>query len=51
MRTVLNSGWLPPGKTCAVCFSIDDIHPGKATDAYEAGGDCEKGRLGLLQEL
>jgi len=51
MRTVLHSGWLPPGKTCAVCFSIDDIHPGKSTDAYEAGGDCEKGRLGLLQEL
>jgi hypothetical protein len=51
MRHVLNSGWLPSGKTCAVCFSIDDIHSGKSTDAYEAGGDCAKGRLGLLQEL
>jgi hypothetical protein len=51
MRAVATTGWLPPGKTCAVCFSIDDIHPGRSTDAYEAGGDCEKGRLGLLQQL
>lgn len=37
--------WLPEGKQGAVCFSIDDIHPGKSSDAYEAGGDCEEGAL------
>lgn len=37
--------WLPPGKTGAVVFTIDDVHPGKSSDAYEAGGDLEKGAL------
>lgn len=37
--------WLPPNKKGAVCFSIDDVHPGKSTDAYEAGGDLENGVL------
>jgi hypothetical protein len=36
---------LPSGKTCAVVFTIDDVHPGKSTDAYEAGGDLDKGAL------
>lgn len=40
--------WLPPGKKAAVCFSVDDVHPGKSTDPYEAGGDLEKGALGHL---
>jgi hypothetical protein len=43
--------WLPPEKLGAVCFSIDDIHPAKSTDAYEAGGDLERGALGHLQWL
>lgn len=43
--------WLPKGKNAAVCFSIDDIHPGKSTDEYEAGGDLDKGSLGLVQWL
>lgn len=44
-------GWLPPGKRAAICFSIDDIHPGKATDAYEAGGDLDRGVLGRVRWL
>lgn len=43
--------WLPPGKEAAVCFTIDDIHPGKSTDYYEAGGDLEKGSLGIVKKL
>lgn len=43
--------WLPPGKTAAVCFSIDDIHPGTSNDAYEAGGDLERGALGHVKWL
>lgn len=37
--------WLPEGKQAAVCFTIDDIHPGTSQDAYEAGGDLDKGAL------
>ena len=40
--------WLPRGKRAAVCFSIDDMHPGKKTDYYEAGGDLDRGQLGHL---
>lgn len=43
--------WLLPGKTAAVCFTIDDVHPGKSTDAYEAGGDLGKGVLGHVERL
>jgi hypothetical protein len=43
--------WLPPGKTAAVCFSIDDVHPGTSKDSYEAGGDLSAGALGRLQQL
>jgi Uncharacterized protein conserved in bacteria (DUF2334) len=43
--------WLPEGRDAAVIFSIDDIHPGRSTDAYEAGGDLEKGALGHVQWL
>lgn len=43
--------WLPDGKRAAVCFSIDDIHPGRATDAYEAGGDLGRGALGHVERL
>jgi hypothetical protein len=38
--------WLPEGKTAAVVWSIDDIHPATSDDAYEAGGDLERGALG-----
>jgi hypothetical protein len=43
--------WLPAGKTAAVCFSVDDIHPSTSRDAYEAGGDLEAGALGRVMRL
>jgi hypothetical protein len=43
--------WLPAGKTAAVCFSIDDIHPATSQDPYEAGGDLADGALGRLARL
>src|SRR5688572_5931553 len=43
--------WLPPGKSCAICFSIDDVHPARAADLFDAGGDLEKGVLGRVLEL
>lgn len=45
------SEWIPRDRQAAVCFSIDDIHPGKSSDAYEAGGDLDKGVLGRLRWL
>jgi hypothetical protein len=51
LRRFVRNDWLPPGKCGAVCFSIDDIHPAKSTDYYEAGGDLERGALGHLQWL
>jgi len=44
-------GWLPEGKIGAVCFSIDDVHPGTSADAYEAGGDLTHGALGTMMRL
>ena len=43
--------WLPRGKQAAVCFSIDDVHPGTSKDAYEAGGDLGDGALGRVVQL
>jgi len=43
--------WLPKGKKAAICFTIDDIHPAKSSDYYEAGGDLSKGNLGLVEWL
>ncbi|MHB8108434.1 MAG: DUF2334 domain-containing protein [Syntrophorhabdaceae bacterium] len=43
--------WLPSGKKAGICLSIDDIHPGKSSDYYEAGGDRENGVLGNLSWL
>lgn len=43
--------WLPTGKCAAVCFTIDDVHPAKATDCYDAGGDMGAGALGHLEWL
>jgi len=40
--------WYRPGKTGAVVMSVDDLFPGTSQDAYEAGGDLEKGALGRL---
>lgn len=47
----MKKNYLPQNKRAAICFSIDDIHPGKSTDYYEAGGDLEKGALGLVENL
>ncbi len=43
--------WLPPAKRAAICFSIDDLHPAKSSDHYEAGGDLGAGALGNLEWL
>jgi hypothetical protein len=43
--------WLPEGKSAAVCFSVDDVHPSTSADAYEAGGDLKAGALGRIAEL
>jgi predicted deacetylase len=43
--------FLPPGKRAAVCFTIDDVHPGRSADHYDGGGDLGKGALGLVAEL
>ncbi len=45
------SEWLPEGKRAAVIWTIDDIHPGKSTDAYDGGGDLGEGALGNVQWL
>jgi predicted deacetylase len=45
------TNWLPPDKQAAICFTIDDIHPGRATDSYEAGGDLDAGALGRVSWL
>jgi predicted deacetylase len=34
-----------------VCFTIDDVHPGRSADHYDGGGDLDKGALGLVAEL
>jgi hypothetical protein len=43
--------WLPPGYQGAVCFSIDDIHPGTSADPYEAGGDLGAGAFRHVEWL
>jgi len=50
MKT-LRKDWLPAGKQAAICFSVDDVHPGTSTDAYEAGGGLERGQLGHVTWL
>lgn len=47
----LTRNWLPPGKQAAVCFTIDDVHPGRASDHYDGGGDLGKGALGHVAQL
>lgn len=51
MTREVSPHWLPADKRAAVCFTIDDVHPGKSTDAYEAGGDLGCGALGHLEWL
>lgn len=43
--------WLPDQYDAAVTFSIDDVHPGRSSDAYEAGGDLGDGALGHVAWL
>lgn len=43
--------FLPPGKRAAVCFTIDDVHPGTSAEHYDGGGDLGKGALGHVQQL
>ena len=43
--------WLPQDKSCAVCFSVDDVHPGTSDSTYEAGGDLDLGVFGRLRHL
>lgn len=43
--------WLPPGKDAAVCFTIDDVHPGRSAEHYDGGGDLGGGALGLVEGL
>ena len=50
-ETCMMIDWLPSNKCGAICFSIDDIHPAKSSDYYEAGGDLNKGALGHLEWL
>jgi hypothetical protein len=43
--------WLPPGKRAGVVLTVDDVHPGRSTDPYEAGGDLGAGALGHVEWL
>ncbi len=43
--------YLPPGKRCAVVFTIDDVHPGRSSEHYDGGGDLGKGALGHVERL
>lgn len=43
--------WLPAGKSAAICFSVDDVHPSTSSDPYEAGGDLAAGTLGFVERL
>ncbi|MBA2497708.1 MAG: DUF2334 domain-containing protein [Acidimicrobiia bacterium] len=43
--------WLPPGRRAAVCFSIDDVHPGRSSDDYEGGGDLGDGAFAHVERL
>ena len=45
------SEWLLATKKAGVCFTVDDLHPGKSTDAYEAGGDLGRGALRHVEWL
>jgi len=48
---MMDIDYLPPGKECCVCMSIDDVFPGRSTDHYEGGGDLDKGALKYVKWL
>lgn len=50
-RDATRQSWLPPGKLGAICFSIDDVHPSRTRDGFDAGGDLGEGALGRLEYL
>jgi hypothetical protein len=43
--------WLPEGKRAAVCFSIDDVHPGMESNGGKAGAAVNRNSLGHLRWL
>ncbi len=43
--------WLPEGKRAAVCFSIDDVHPGMESNGRTAGAAANHDSLGHLRWL
>ena len=43
--------WLPQGKRAAVCFSIDDVHPGIESNGRKPGPAVSRDRLGHLRWL
>jgi hypothetical protein len=43
--------WLPPDKSAAVCFSVDDVHPASSAESFDAGGDLGRGSLGFVERL
>lgn len=46
------NNYLPQGKSCAIIFTIDDLHPASAArDGYDAGGDLDKGAFGHVDAL
>jgi hypothetical protein len=51
MRSEAVLDWLPSGKRAAVCFTVDDVHPGRSDQHYDGGGDLGRGALGLLRGL
>jgi hypothetical protein len=47
----MTAAWLPAGMAAGVTLSVDDVHPGRSSDAYEAGGDLDRGALGHIAWL
>lgn len=43
--------WLPEGKRAALCFSIDDVHPGMESNGREAGAAFNRDSLEHLRWL
>jgi hypothetical protein len=43
--------WLPQGKRAAICFSIDDVHPGMESNGRKAGAAFNRDSLGHLRWL
>jgi hypothetical protein len=43
--------WLPQEKRAAVCFSIDDVHPGMESNGHKAGAAFNRDSVGHLRWL